>query len=82
MDVIKPFVDDGLETPISLKPLRAPADGVCALRLPVVEEHTVLVAIGPGGQLVAVEDSHPAQIRVHGEAVEEIPQLPPALAEK
>lgn len=47
----------------------------------VVEEHEVLVAIGPDGRMVALDDSRPVQIRVEGEAVEEIPQLPPAPTE-
>jgi hypothetical protein len=36
---------------------------------PVVEEHVVQVALGPNGQMIAVEDSRPALIRVHGEEV-------------
>lgn len=47
----------------------------------MIEEHVVEVAIGPGGQLVALADSRPALIRVHGEAVEEIAQLPAAPSE-
>ena len=47
-----------------------------------VEEHTVEVAIGHGGQMVATQDSRPAVIRVDGEAVDEKPQLPPAPPEK
>lgn len=47
-----------------------------------VEENEVKVAIGLGGQMIAVQDSRPAVIRVEGESVDEKPQLPPAPTEK
>lgn len=46
-----------------------------------VVEHTVTVAIGPGGQLVAVEDSRPSLINTTAEAVES-PQLPASVADQ
>lgn len=42
---------------------------------PVIEEHVVQVVLGPNGQMIAVEDSRPAVIRVEGEAVEVLVQV-------